>query len=192
MSDRESHQRHSSQISGSSQAPRPGGPGSARPGSRGQKAGQSAKGQNSAAQGRQGAGAPGPGSEEQWRSMEREFGLFTISEVAQRLGFGYGPNARAQRLAGKAPALAVRRGNGFRYPGFQFDEPGGRMIPVVKDIVRAARSAGWTDEQTTLWFCAPNRQLHGKRPVDLLDNEEQLISAADADIPQSAPASGRA
>ncbi|MCC3270754.1 hypothetical protein MUG94_02290 [Arthrobacter gengyunqii] len=117
-----------------------------------------------------------------WRAMEREHGLYTITEAAQRLGFGYGPNLRAGRLTGKARVLAVHRGNTFLYPGFQFDEPGGRTIPTVKDVVRRGRWAGWTDEQVALWFYSPNRSLQGKRPVDVRDDEEKLISTAEKDM----------
>lgn len=113
--------------------------------------------------------------------MEKD-GLYTITEAARRLGFGYGPNARAGRLTGKGKVLAVKRGQHFLYPGFQFDEPGGRMRPAVKDVIRLGRWAGWTDEQLALWFYAPNRALRGKRPVDVRDDEEQLISTAEKDM----------
>lgn len=114
--------------------------------------------------------------------MEREDGLYTILEAARRLGFGYGPNLRASQLTGKGRILAVRRGDAFLYPGFQFDEPGGRMVPPVKDVIRLGRWMGWTDEQIALWFYTPNSSLRGKRPVDVRADEEKLISAAEKDI----------
>lgn len=117
-----------------------------------------------------------------WSSMEREDGLYTILEAAQRLGFGYGPNLRASRLTGKGRVLAVKRGAQFLYPGFQFDVPGGRMIPPVKDVIRLGRWMGWTDEQIALWFYTPNSALQGKRPVDVRADEEKLISTAEKDI----------
>ena len=113
--------------------------------------------------------------------MEREGGLFTVAEIAQRLGFGGGPNAMARQLTGKGRILAVQRGEHFLYPGFQFD-PGGRVIPAVKDVIRMGRYAGWPDEQIALWFYTPNRQLSGKRPVDVRDNEEQLLNVAEENI----------
>ena len=115
-------------------------------------------------------------------AMEREDGLYTILEAAQRLGFGYGPNLRASRLTGKGRVLAVKRGDAFLYPGFQFDVPGGRMVPAVKDVIRLGRWMGWTDEQVALWFYTPNNLLQGKRPVDVRTDEEKLISAAEKDI----------
>ena len=147
MSDRETHQRHTSQSTGS-------GP----------------------------AGPSFKDAEALWRTMAQEHGLYTITEAAHRLGFGHGHNLRATRLTGKGRVLAVRRGDTFRYPGFQFDEPSGRALPAVKDVVRRGRWAGWTDEQVALWFYAPNRLLQGKRPVDVRGDEEKLISTAEADI----------
>lgn len=118
--------------------------------------------------------------------MEKD-GLYTITEAALRLGFGYGPNARASRLTGKGKVLAVKRGDKFLYPAFQFDEPGGRLLPAVKDVIRLGRSAGWTDEQVALWFYATNRSLRGKRPVEVRDDEEQLIGTAQKDMGGSHP-----
>lgn len=117
-----------------------------------------------------------------WSAMQQEHGLYPILEAAQRLGFGYGPNLRASRLTGKGKVLAVRRGQAFLYPGFQFDEPGGRVIPAVKDVIRLGRWMNWPDEQIALWFYSPNRSLQGKRPVDVRDDEEKLIAAAETDM----------
>ncbi|MDK1328114.1 hypothetical protein [Arthrobacter sp. zg-Y1143] len=121
-------------------------------------------------------------AEKQWQVMERDGGLFTISQIAQRLGFGGGQNAMARQLTGKGRILAVQRGGHFLYPGFQFEPAGGRVIPAVKDVIRMGRYAGWPDEQIALWFYTPNRQLSGKRPVDVRENEEQLLRVAEENI----------
>ena len=121
-------------------------------------------------------------AEKQWQVMEREGGLFTVAEIAQRLGFGGGPNAMARQLTGKGRVLAVKRGEHFLYPGFQFDSASARVIPAVKDVIRMGRYAGWPDEQIALWFFTPNRQLSGKRPVDVRTNEDQLLSVAEENI----------
>lgn len=147
MSDRDTHQRHSSQPTGAIPSI-----------------------------------PSGKNAEALWRAMRQEHGLYTISEAAERLGFGYGPNLRAGRLTGKGRVLAVQRGGTFLYPGFQFDEPGGRTIPAVKDVIRMGRWAGWKDEQVALWFYSPNPSLQGKRPVDVRDDEESLISTAEKDM----------
>ena len=114
--------------------------------------------------------------------MEREGGLFTVADLAMQLGFGGGSNSMARQLTGKGRVLAVQRNGHFLYPGFQFDAAGARVIPAVKDVIRMGRYAGWPDEQIALWFYTPNRKLSGKRPVDVRDNEEQLMNLAEADI----------
>lgn len=121
-------------------------------------------------------------TEKRWQVMEREGGLYTVAEMAQRLGFGGGPNAMARQLTGKGRVLAVQRGGHFLYPGFQFDPAGPRVIPAVKDVIRMGRYAGWPDEQIALWFYTPNPQLSGKRPVDVRDNEEKLLGVAEENI----------
>ena len=127
-------------------------------------------------------GAGGRDTEKQWQAMEKEGGLLTVSDLARQMGFGGGANAMARQLTGKGRILAVQRGGHFLYPGFQFDRGAGRVIPTVKDVIRMGRYAGWPDEQIALWFYTPHRQLSGKRPVDVRDNEEQLINLAEADI----------
>ncbi|MBD7996623.1 hypothetical protein H9639_15095 [Arthrobacter sp. Sa2CUA1] len=122
-------------------------------------------------------------ADDRWRSIGREFGLYTVSELADRLRFGAPDNLRAKHLTGKARVLAVADNGTFLYPGFQFDADGARMVPVVKDIVRQGRLAGWTDEELVLWFCRPSKILKGKRPVDVLGDEEAILRAAEADFP---------
>jgi len=110
-----------------------------------------------------------------------------VSELALRLRFGAPDNLRAKHLTGKARVLAIADKGTFLYPGFQFDEAGARMIPVVKDIVRQGRLSGWTDEELVLWFCRSNKALSGKRPVDVLSDEEAIIRAAEEEFPGSSP-----
>ena len=117
-----------------------------------------------------------------WDQVRREFGLYSISELAGRLDFGGPENLRARLLTGKARVLAVADKAGIRYPGFQFDETRRRVIPVVKDITALGRRSGWRDEELLQWFCRPNPLLSGKRPVDVLQDEEHLLPAAEQDL----------
>ena len=134
---------------------------------------------------RDGRQSSSPG--ERWRSIGREFGLYTVSELAERLRFGAPDNLRAKQLTGKARVLAVADQGTFLYPGFQFDEAGARMNPVVRDIVRQGRESGWTDEELVLWFCRPSKVLKGKRPVDVLGDEERILRAAEEEFSGSGP-----
>lgn len=114
--------------------------------------------------------------------VRREFGLYTAAELAGRLNFGGTENARAKNLTGKAPVLALTDGGGVLYPGFQFDEKRARILPAVKDIIRLGRSAGWRDEDLVSWFFRANPLLDGRRPVDLREDEETVLPAAEKDL----------
>lgn len=127
-------------------------------------------------------GARGAAAADPWERVRREFGLYTASELAERLDFGGTDNARARHLTGKAPVLAIVETGSVLYPGFQFDEKRTRMLPAVKDTIRLGRLSGRRDEELVRWFFRPNPLLSGKRPVDLREDEEQLLPAAERDL----------
>ena len=127
-------------------------------------------------------GAKGAAAAEHWDQVRSGFGLYTASELAERLDFGGAENMRARNLTGKAPVLAIVENGSVLYPGFQFDEKRTRMFPAVKDIIRIGRLARWRDEELVSWFFRPNPLLSGKRPVDLREDEEQLLPAAEKDL----------
>ena len=127
-------------------------------------------------------GNKGAAAADPWGAVRQEFGMYTISELADRLDFGGQDNLRANLLTGKARVLAVQDKGTFLYPGFQFDEVRTRILPSVKDIIRLGRLNGWLDEELLRWFSRPNPLLSGKRPVDVLQNEELLLPAAEKDL----------
>lgn len=127
-------------------------------------------------------GNKGAAAADPWGPVRQEFGMYTISELADRLDFGGQDNLRAGHLTGKARVLAVADKGTFLYPGFQFDETRTRMVPSVKDIIRLGRLSGWRDEELLQWFCRQNPLLSGKRPVDVLQDEELLLPAAEKDL----------
>ncbi|WP_194164908.1 hypothetical protein [Pseudactinotalea sp. HY160] len=106
-------------------------------------------------------------TENAWREIADEFGLLTSGEAAARMG--YGPNrtwASTRRRAGTL--LGVRRGGGYRYPGFQFDRD---VSPVIEDLLTLADQADWSAESLLLWLCSPSGWLAGDdRPVDRLQD----------------------
>ncbi|MFZ3454043.1 hypothetical protein [Arthrobacter sp. 7Tela_A1] len=134
--------------------------------------------------------AGGQDRPDRWASIGGEFGLYPIGELAERLRFGSSENLRARQLTGKARVLAIADNGTVLYPGFQFDEADARMVPVVKDIIRQGRAAGWSDEELVLWFCRANKQLGGKRPVDVLGDEERILTAAAGDLQSASSAAG--
>jgi len=105
-------------------------------------------------------------------ALTEEFALLTSYRVADRAGYtgaaAMSPLSRWQR---DGRVFAVPVGVGARYPDFQFSTVGGPR-PGVAAIIKAAAGAvtGWG---LALWFIAPNDELGGARPVDVLDGPDQ-------------------
>ncbi|NJC21287.1 hypothetical protein BJ994_000363 [Arthrobacter pigmenti] len=115
-----------------------------------------------------------------WRAIELEFGLLSAAEVDLLLGPGWPP---AGCLAAERRILGVATKAGrVLYPGFQFDREARTVRPVIAEVARISLSAGWKDRHILQWLCAPNGYLHGERPVDVLDDREHLLAAANADL----------
>lgn len=120
-------------------------------------------------------------TENVWASVEAEFGLLTSMDVAALIGSKKSSRSLAadQRAAGKI--MGVRRGNAYRYPGFQFDRANGRVIPAIPSLIAAARDVGWDDEDLILWLVSPSGYVAGGRPVDHLEDPDlvnTLVQAA--------------
>lgn len=115
-----------------------------------------------------------------WRAIELEFGLLTGAEVEALLGPSWPP---AGCLAAERRILGVATKAGrVLYPGFQFDREARSVRPVIAEVARISLDAGWKDRHILQWLCAPNGYLHGERPVDILNDRERLLAAADADL----------
>lgn len=93
-----------------------------------------------------------------WESIEHEFGLLT--EVPK------------PAITDICETIALKRGNTFVYPGFQFDPASGRVRQVVPALKAMARRAGWDEEDLVLWLCTPSRYFSDERPVDHLDDND--------------------
>lgn len=110
--------------------------------------------------------------------VEDEFGLLTSAQASDRMG----SRAVARRnAAGSARAdgrlLALRRGNRLLYPGFQFDAHGAR--PVIGRLRRIAQEHDWEEASVIEWMVASTTYLDGRRPVDVLDDEDLLLATAE-------------
>ncbi|MBM6620475.1 hypothetical protein JTF08_02515 [Micrococcaceae bacterium RIT802] len=117
-------------------------------------------------------------TENAWRKMEAEFGLLTSLEVSRAVG-SKSPNrsyASDQRGAGRL--LAVKRPGGYKYPGFQIDRREQAIRPVMHDLIRLAADADRSESGLALWMISPTGYLDGSRPVDLLDEPDQVVAAA--------------
>jgi hypothetical protein len=111
-------------------------------------------------------------------ALAAEFGLLTSVEAGARMGSRATAARRnaatAARIEGRL--LAIKQGRYFLYPGFQFDDHGIR--PVIADLKRVADEHGWDEASVIEWILAPTTYLHGKRPVDVLDDDELVVQTA--------------
>lgn len=116
-------------------------------------------------------------TESAWRSIDREFGLLTAVEVAQRCGSestGRSSYASDARRGGRL--LGVKRLNRYLYPSFQLGPTGPRA--VVAKLKRAGDRLEVGEEAILLWMTAPTTWWNEEsRPVDHLDDPEGVVAA---------------
>lgn len=110
-------------------------------------------------------------------SIDTEFGLLTSAQAADQMS----SRAIARRNAATAARregrlLALRRGKYLLYPAFQFDMAGIR--PVVADLRRIGDQHGWDETSLIEWLMAPTTYLSGRRPVDIIEDADQLRTLA--------------
>jgi hypothetical protein len=118
-------------------------------------------------------------TENMWRSIATEFGLLTSGQVAELLGAR--PSNRklaARRRAAHQIAGVVRR-NAVVYPGFQFDQTHGTIIPVMARLIELAAANNWSEADLLLWLCSPTTAFDSEdRPVDHLEQPDAVLRAA--------------
>ncbi len=110
-------------------------------------------------------------------ALLHEFGALTSSEVAEMAGSeAKNRAALANRWKQEGRIFSVTRHGVTLFPGFQFDEQG-RPKPVIAEVVRALGSES-SDWELALWFVSRTGWLGGRRPVDLLELEPQVVIEA--------------
>ena len=111
-----------------------------------------------------------------------EFGALTAREIADLAGSGAvnrAQYAHALTRAGKVFSVVHRRQ--VLYPGFQFSSSNGAPIPAIAILLPVLRSRFQGEWEIALWFATPNSWLGGRRPLDVLrDDEDGVIKAAQA------------
>src|SRR3954447_404450 len=112
-------------------------------------------------------------------ALAAEFGLLSSTQVAERAkskSLASNPAALANRWRQEQKVFAVDVDGVQRFPGFQFGG-NGRPLPVIADVLAAVgdRLTGW---ELALWFTGGNGWLGGKRPVDVLDGDPELVVEA--------------
>lgn len=110
-----------------------------------------------------------------WREMDEEFGLWTIGQTADYLNVGL---KDVIKLRDDGYLLAVVHEDEILYPEFQFKD--GEINPVITDLIAEAESSGRSESGLALWMVNPTGYLDGKRPVDFLDQPEEVLLAARA------------
>lgn len=112
---------------------------------------------------------------EAWAEMDAEFGLLTFGEVASLMGVNLG---KVKELWDTGALIAINHGDEYLFPKFQFLED--KINPVMPDLIAEAEAAGRTDSGLALWMFIPTGYLDGKRPVDILDEPDELLLVARA------------
>jgi len=106
-----------------------------------------------------------------------EFGLLSSSDTASRAGSrAKNKAALANRWKQEGRIFSVSHQGTAFYPAFQFNDEG-QPLPVIASILSTVgrQSGGW---ELALWFIAGNGWLGGRRPVDLLRTEPEIVAQA--------------
>lgn len=107
----------------------------------------------------------------------RDFGSLTAKDVADLAGseaINRAQFAHALLQSGRVFSVVHRRQQLF--PGFQFDVDG--PLGVIAKVLPALRARFKKDWETALWFTTENYWIDGRRPVDLLVDDEGLVMEA--------------
>lgn len=109
--------------------------------------------------------------------IEAEFGLLSSAGAGERMG-SRSTATRNLALAAQRDGrlLALRRGRYQVFPGFQFEGRGAR--PVIADLVTLGRELDRSETGLIQWLMSPTTYLQGRRPVDVIDDPEQLLEVA--------------
>lgn len=86
-------------------------------------------------------------------------------------------NLEAMRRKGQA--LALRVGQQWRYPAWQFDPDAvGGIVPGIREVLAALRMSA---AGAALWLIVPSLDLKGARPIDLLrqGRTREVVQAAE-------------
>lgn len=110
-------------------------------------------------------------------SIADEFGLLTSAQAGEAMGSRSSASRNlAAKARGEGRALALVRGRYTLFPGFQFSDSG--LRPVIADLRTVGEEYGRTETGLIQWLVSPTTYLHGKRPVDVIDEPDTLLDVA--------------
>jgi hypothetical protein len=107
-----------------------------------------------------------------------EFGALTGEQIADERSRARNRHALAARWRKEGRLFGVPYEGQTVYPTFQFDAEG-NLRTVVADVLERLPIDRMSPWEVALWWTASNGWLRGRRPVDLLDEEDgALLDAA--------------
>lgn len=120
-------------------------------------------------------------------SMLEEFGAFTSEELADHRSQAKNRHALANRWRSEGKVFSVELRGRRLYPGFQFDPETFAPNPIVAEVLAALPRDQMSDWEVALWWVAADPWLEGRRPVDVLQEDPELVAAAAAGLSEPSP-----
>lgn len=115
-----------------------------------------------------------------------EFGALTGEQIAHERSRARNRHALAARWRKEGRLFGVPYEGQIVYPAFQFDGDG-KLRAIVADVLEQLpvdRLSAW---EVALWWTARNGWLHGRRPVDLLDEDDDALLDAAGRLAEPSP-----
>ncbi len=81
---------------------------------------------------------------------------------------------RARTLRRGNRAMGIERGNRIKFPAFQFMGDG-KVHPTILSLLQRAANDGIGQNELTLWTLGPRASLKGERPVDKVEDLEDVM-----------------
>jgi len=115
-----------------------------------------------------------------WRRIENEWGLFSSEDVSMILGSDRPNRTRAAEERKRGRIIGVLRNGAYLHPGFQFDREHGVIRPWVAPLLQLAGQRDRTPEGVALWMVRPTTYLGSERdrPVDHVDDGQLIVRTA--------------
>lgn len=121
-----------------------------------------------------------------WDMLE-EFGAYTSEEIADRRSRAKNRHALANRWRSEGRTFAVEVRGLRLYPGFQFDAESFDPEPVVSTVLETLPRDLMSDWEVALWWVAANPWLEDSRPVDVMHEDPEAVTAAAAHLAEPSP-----
>jgi hypothetical protein len=115
-----------------------------------------------------------------------EFGALTGEQIAEERSQAKNRHALAARWRKEGRLFGVPYNGQTVYPAFQFDDDDA-LRPVIAEVLQSLPTDRMSPWETALWWTSSNGWLHGRRPVDLLDDDPRAVATAAARLAAPSP-----